>query len=291
MRVVPLLLLIAAVLPGTAASAAASRLDSVLASAPGDSLAAPLRALESRSAGPEAAEAAMALGRLHLTRAEYREAVAAFGRAAARLDPARKPEARYWLGIAWLGLGMATQARAALEEAVREPSPWRADALLALARTWEMSRRPERALEAIEAALREPPGACAPALIERHAALSEAAGRHEAAERTRERLLMEYPRSIEAAAARRARLAVAEAGGGPVAVVIGTFIDPARARSLAAAAERAGFSGVRVVTKGEGLAGVHSVRLGTYPDRGRAIAAGRQAERALGVTFEVTRAR
>jgi tetratricopeptide (TPR) repeat protein len=255
-----------------------------------DSLIAPLRELESRSPGPAGARVAMMLGRLHLSRGEYREAVDAFGRAAARLDPASKAEARYWMGIAWLGAGQPAQARSLLEEMTREPSPWRAPGLVALARTWELSRRPDRAIEALDEAAKEPAGEHTPPLLERYAALQEAAGHPAVAERARERLIQDYPRSIEAAEARRVRVTAAEAGGGSVAVVIGTFLDPARARSLATAAQRAGFDDAKVVTKGEGLAAVHAVWVGTYSDAKKAQVAGEQAARALGVTWELTRA-
>ena len=270
---------------------AARDLAGTLSSVGADSLVVPLREIEARSPGPAAARVAMVLGRLHLSRGEYREAVDAFGRAAARLDPANKAEARYWMGIAWLGAGQPTQARSVLEEMTREPSAWRAPGLIALARTWELSRRPERALAALDEAAKEPAGEHTPALLERYAALQEAAGHPAVAERARERLIQEYPRSIEAAEARRVRVAAAEAGDGSVAVVIGTFLDPARARSLATAAQRAGFDDAKVVTKGEGLAAVHAVWVGTYPDAKKANEAGEQAARALGVTFELTRSR
>lgn len=266
-------------------------LGATLASVSADSLAGPLRQLESRSTGAEAARVAMMLGRLHLSRGEYREAADAFGRAAARLDPGNKPEARYWAGIAWLGAGQPAQARSVLEEMTREPSAWRAPALLALARTWELSRRPERALEALDLAAREPEGAHTPRLLERYAALQEAAGHSAVAERARDRLLKEYPRSIEAAEARRARLTASAEGTGNFAIVIGTFLDPARAKSLATTAQRAGFEDARVETRGEGLAAVHAVWLGTWSDPNKARAAGEQAARALGVTWELTRAR
>jgi tetratricopeptide (TPR) repeat protein len=281
-----------AVASGAHAAAAPARdLNAMLARVPADSLAGPLRAFESQATGAEAARAAMTLGRLQLSRGEYREAADAFGRAAARLDPANKPEARYWVGIAWLGAGQPAQARSVLEEMTREPSSWRAPALIALARTWELSRRPDRALEALDLAATEPEGAHTPALLERYAALQEAAGHPAVAERARERLIKDYPRSIEAAEARRVRLAATEAGTGNVAVVIGTFLDPARARSLATTAVRAGFENARVETRGEGLAAVHTVWIGTYPDTKKAKAAGEQAARALGVTYELTRAR
>lgn len=276
---------------GAAAPATPRNLGATLSSVPADSLALPLRQLESRSTGAEAARVAMMLGRLHLSRAEYREAADAFGRAAARLDPANKGEARYWAGIAWLGAGQPAQARSVLEEMTNAASAWRGPGLLALARSWELSRRPDRALETLELAAKEPEGAHTPRLLERYAALQDAAGHSVVAERARDRLLKEYPRSIEAAEARRARLSASASGTGNFAVVIGTFLDPARAKSLATSAQRAGFDDARVETRGEGLAAVHSVLLGTYPDPNKARAAGEQAARALGVSWELARAR
>src|SRR5262245_26063064 len=92
-----------------------AQLDSVLTDTPADSLAVPLRRLESRLDPARGAEVAMTLGRYHFARGEYRDAVAAFARGSARLEPGRKPEARYWIGLSWLGLGDPAQARAALE--------------------------------------------------------------------------------------------------------------------------------------------------------------------------------
>ena len=77
---------------------------------------------------------------------------------------------------------------------------------------------------------------------------------------------------------------------GAAAVVIGSFVDPARARSLASAARAAGFADAKVVSRGQGLAAVHQVRLGVYPRSADARRAGEQAEQALGVTFELMRA-
>jgi cell division septation protein DedD len=97
---------------------------------------------------------------------------------------------------------------------------------------------------------------------------------------------------MEAAAA---RLAVFVAAGTPesgirdVAVVIGSFVDPARARSLAAAARSAGFPEAEVISRGQGPAAVHSVRIGVFPSAGEARRAADQAERALGVSAQLTR--
>jgi hypothetical protein len=45
------------------------------------------------------------------------------------------------------------------------------------------------------------------------------------------------------------------------------------------------------VTEGEGLAAVHEVRLGHYPDPRQAERAGQQAGLALGVAWQVTKTR
>ena len=279
------------ILAASIAGAAPVEIRMLLATTPADSLVEPLLKLESaRARSAAGADAAMVLGALHFARGEYREAVNAYSRAAARLDPGRKSEARYWAGLSWLGLGEPTQARSALEGVARNGEARRVEALLGLAQAWELSQRPERALEVLDALLDGELGEVGPAILERAAALAEHARKLERARRARERLLRDYPRSIEAAAA---RLALARAADPPrasdVAVVIGSFIDRARARSLATEAKRAGFPGAQVVTRGEGLAAVHIVRLGTYPSHGEARRAGEQAAGALGVTYQIVR--
>jgi tetratricopeptide (TPR) repeat protein len=270
--------------------AATADVNALLRSTPADSLGPPLRELEARRERPaEAVDAALTLGRLHLARGEYRDAVAAFARAAARLDPTRKPEARYWAGVAWLGLGEASQARAALEEVVRAGGSRRAAAQLGVAQAWELAKQHERAFETLGDLLRGDPGEAGPAALDRYAALADRLGRPDDARRARERLVADYPRSIEAAAARPALVLPGREGGG-FSVVIGTFIDPGRARSLASEARRSGFSRAEVVTQGKGLAAVHSVRLGLYPSREAARQAGEQAARALGVAYQTAKA-
>lgn len=259
---------------------------------PADSLAVALRRLEAGSTGPIAAgEASLLLGHLHFARAEYRVAADAFSRAAARLDPAAKPEARYWAGLSWLALGQPVQARAALDEVVRAGGARKPDALLAIAQAWDVSDRADRAIDVLEQLIASDLGEIGPAALERYATLADRAGRSGPGRRARERLLQNYPRSIEAAASRLALASLApETARNVVAVVIGSFIDPARARSLATSAKRAGFPEAQVVSQGSGLSAVHSVRLGTYARRADAIRAGEQAERALGVTYTLARA-
>lgn len=290
-RFVARLLFAPVILAASIAEAPPDEIRTLLATTPADSLVEPLLRLErARASSPEGADAIMVLGALHFARGEYREAVNAYSRAAARLDPARKSEARYWAGLSWLGLGEPTQARSALEEVARSGEARRVEALLGLAQAWELSQRPERALEVLDALLDGELGEVGPAILERTAALAEHARKLEQARRARERLLRDYPRSIEAAAARLALASAADSpGASGVAVVIGSFIDRARARSLATEAKRAGFPGAQVVTRGEGLAAVHIVRLGTYPGHTEARRAGEQAAGALGVTYQIVK--
>ncbi len=283
---------VAAFVARPAAADAAGELEALLATTPAESLVAPLRHFEaSRSRAAEGAEAALVLGHLHFARGEYREAASAFARAAARLDPARKPEARYWVGLAWLGLGEPAQARAALEEVARTSTARRLDAILGNAQAWEIAQRPERAFDALVPLLQEKLGETGPAVLERGGALAERLNHAEPARRARERLLSEYPRSIEAASARLTLAASAQRPGpGGVAIVIGTFADQARARALASEARRAGFPQAQVITRGEGLAALHVVRLGIYSSGHEARAAADQATRALGVACAIVRA-
>jgi tetratricopeptide (TPR) repeat protein len=266
-------------------------LDTLLRTVPAGRLADPLAALE--AARPEhAAEAALTAGALHFARGEYRAAIDAYGRAAARLEPARKGEPRYWIGVSWLALGEPAQARAAFEEVARTDSPRRVDAMIGVADCWLALRHPDRADTWLGEALAAGPGERTPAVLERRAALAERDGRAGDARDALERIARDWPRSIEAASARVALLT----GGprdteGPLTVTIGTFLDPARAHSLANEARRAGFPDAEVVAEGEGLAAVHEVRLGRYPDARQAERAGEQAGLALGVAWQVTKTR
>src|SRR5262245_33726020 len=275
-----------ALLAAPAASEPTS-LTSVLGSTPADSLPIALKRLESGARGATVgAQAVMVLGQLHFARGEFREAAAAFGRAAARLDPAAKPEARYAQGLSFLGLGEPTQARSALEEVARTSSLRRIDALLGVAQAWELDRRPERAFETLEPLLDDRLGESGATVLDRIGALAERFDKQDEARRARERLLRDYPRSIEAASARLTLAASApRAGAGTVAVVIGQFVDQSRARSLASEAKRAGFPNAQVVTRGQGLSAIHVVRLGVFGNAAEAKQAGEQATRALGVTY------
>ena len=288
----PLLSLAALVLAAAPLAAQPPTLATILASTPTDSLPAALRRVEtSPRSQADGGRAALLLGQLHFARGEFREAAAAFARAAARLAPSAKPEARYAQGLAFLGLGEPTQARAALEEVSRTSPARRVDALLGVAQAWELAQRPERALETLEPLLDQPLGEAGPTVLERIGSLAERFQRENPARRARERMLREYPRSIEAASARAMLAASAQRpGAGTIAVVIGQFVDQSRARSLTSEAKRAGFPNAQVITRGQGLSAIHVVRLGTYATAAEARTAGDQATRALGVTYEVVRA-
>lgn len=177
--------------------AAVSPVQRLLETLPADGLLRPLSRLEA-GRGRAAAEAAMTLGYLHYARGEYRQAAEAFVRATPRFDPAGRIEMRYWTGLAWLGAGDAATARGAFEEVARGDSPRRADALLGTAQCWEAAGRADRALEVLQTLLAGEPGESGPAALERVAVVAGVLHRPELARRARERLVHEYPRSVEA---------------------------------------------------------------------------------------------
>ena len=251
-----------------------------------DSLVAALKRLES-GRPDQGGNAALVLGQLHFARGEYRLAADAFARAAARLDPARKPEARYWVGLSWLGLGDPNQARAALEEVADSESPRRSLARLGIAQAWELAGRPERARQTLEALLAGDPGEAGAPALARLAALADAAHQPEVSRSARERLMRDYPASNEAAGARLAPAAVPADVAGGWRVEIGAFADAARARTLADAAREAGFSQASVVARGVGAGRLQVVVLGRYEKSAEAKRDAERAAAALGVNFRV----
>lgn len=260
-------------------------LDSLLMGESPDSLVAPLRRFESARAGSaDAAEAALVLGHLHFARSEYTQAAAAYSRAAARLDPARKPEARYWTGLAWLGMREPNQARAALEEVAASNSPRRTEAMLGIAIAWEMTGRNERALEELGRLLEGDPGEAGPAALERTIAIAEALHRPEVARSARVRLLRVYPRSIEAAMLSAPGVAGASAAK-RIELLSGPYDSATRARALVSTARRAGFTDAEVVEPRAQSPKSYRVRLGSYPDAAAARAAGARATEKLGVPW------
>jgi len=269
----------------------AAPLRELLDARPADSLVAPLKKFELEHAqGTEGGEAAFVLGQLHFARGEYRQAGDAFGRAAARVEPARRPLAQYWSGLSWLALKQPDPARSAFEAAAADEG-LRPRAQLGVALAWELADKPEAALQALEAVLAKSPGEAGPAALERQIALAERLQRPELARKAAARLRRDYPRSIEAARASLPAAAPppAPAEGGSVTVQIGAFADPARAKSLVESAQRGGFPGATVVVRGEGDARMHVVTLGVFGTREEARRAGERAATALGVTYQVTR--
>jgi tetratricopeptide (TPR) repeat protein len=305
--------------PAAAQTDLAPGLQSVLDRTPADQLVVPLERYERfHRNSAEAGQASLLLGQLHHVRGEYRQAADAFMRAAARLDPPRKPEAHYWAGLAWLGSGDVSQARAALEAAARPGSPRRSEALFALATVWERTGRPERAMEVLATLLDENPGPMAAAALERVTALAPALHRDDEAARARVRLAREYPRSIEAlrfaaastpvkpsqspVRAGAGRLpavgtapstrtpAPSVAARGPWMLQIGAFSDLGRARALADAAHRAGYDPVRVQSLGDPAANLYVVRVGLFSTAEAANNAGAHAGHMLGVPWRVVHA-
>jgi tetratricopeptide (TPR) repeat protein len=264
-----------------------SPLRALLERTPADGLVAPLTRFEGeRAGGREAGEAAFVLGQFHYARGEYRGAADAFSRAAAQLEPGGKPEARYWAGLSWLGVPDLDQARAQLEEVERGGGPRRPDALLALALAWDKAGRPERARELLERALAGDPGESGAAILARLAAIQDRLARATEAQRLRDRLTRQYPRSIEAAGAATApRVPVSAAAGQGQAIQIGAFVDRGRAERLAEAARRAGFVEVRVAGHGSGGAALYTVLVGRYATEGEATREGERAARTLGVAW------
>jgi tetratricopeptide (TPR) repeat protein len=265
----------------------ASALDALLQHVRPDSLMAPLRALESGGTpGAEAGEAAYTLGQLHYARGEYRQSAAAYARAAARLDGPARSRARYWAGLAWLGADDATQARAALEEVARTDPALRALARLGVAMAWEAADRPENALDELSRLVTDAPGEAAPAALAHLDAVATRLRRDDVAKRARERLLREWPSSLEAVRV-RSQAGVAPAVSGALSVQIGAFSDAGRARALVDAAHRAGFSGATVTVRKEGAARVHLVRIGDFPNPEEARRAGEHAAQVLGVAYQL----
>ena len=237
----PLMMILMAMLLVTGPVMATS-LDSLVRAHPADSLVVPLRRFENETGhGSEGARAAFTLGQLHYARGENRRAAEAFSRAAARLDPAHKTEARYWAGMSWLALGEAAQARAVFEELVEPGAPRRSEALFGTAVAWALAGHADRALEILDPLAREVRGESAPAVLERTITLAHEAGREDLAAAATQRLTHEFPHSIEAG---RAGLVTTARKG--IHVELGPFPNEAQAHAAADKARHAGFEGATV---------------------------------------------
>ena len=242
----------------------------LVASQPADSLP---QMLVEQSDDPETW---MLLGQLHFARGEYRDAGRAFARAGAQLDLARRPRARYLAGLSWMALREFERARAALQEAAVENSPVRAGARLALAQSWEASGRADRAFEELRFLMTEGPGEWGASALAMQRELALHMRRDAAARRAGERLLRDYPTSMEATRMRQI-IEMPVSALGTVVLRLGAFADETRARSLAADVRRAGFAEVRVIPPSGVGAPLYVVQLGPYADPEEAEA---QADRA-----------
>lgn len=258
------------------------------ASASAESCAVRLRAWENAPPkGVTETDAALALGQFHYARGEYRQARDAFTRASAHLTGAERGEARYWTGLSSLALAEGPAAREAFAEAASDAPARRALAKLGTAQAWDAERRPEKAFDALHELLESDPGEAGPAALERLGALAEQFHRNDEARNARRRLARDYPESLEAA--RLGATPAAPAGAGPVGVQIGVFADRDRANTLGRQARAAGFASATVIERrGDGTRPtLWVVRLGTYPTRADANVAGEQAQRTLGVGWQV----
>lgn len=269
----------------TAPAAVSDSLATLIASVPADSVAAAVGAYAARHPGAEAVDALLTLGRYEYARGEYRPAANAFTRAAARVEPARKPEARYWAGLAWFALGDLERARGALEEVARAGSPRSNEARLALAQVWEAGGRSDRALEELQGLLDGDPGEAGATALAMQYEVATAQHREAEAQRAAERLLRDYPQSLEAARFAQ-RVVTPPSAQGHIAVRLGAFSDEARARSMAAAARRAGFTDVRVIPPAGTGAPLYIVRLGPYADPDQAQKQAERVAELLGVIPE-----
>ncbi len=182
-----------------AALGLAPDLQRVLEGTAPDSLLIPLRRYELlHRRSTRAADAALLLGDLHVARGEYRLAADAYGRAAAGFDPARKVEAQYRAGLAWLGAGDARRARALLEQVESGGGERRADAALGVAYAWTLEGQPERALQQLASLVASRPGEAGAAALAGMARLADRLGQPGVARGARERLRRDYPDSFEA---------------------------------------------------------------------------------------------
>jgi tetratricopeptide (TPR) repeat protein len=252
-----------------------------------------LAAPAARSAVPPSATVASAAddfdaGQRHYARGEYRQAAERFALAAARVEPALKPRARYWAGLAWLGAGESTQARAAFEDVIESGAPEVPLARLGVALCWEAEKRPDRAEETLARMVTSDMGEAGATTLAHLAALAHARGDVERERRASDRLVREYAGSMEAA---QARVEVSRAPAAPqmVWVQIGAFGDPARARALAETARRAGLGEATVRAQETGQTRLQVVLLGPYRSEDEARRGAAQASERLGTPARIAR--
>lgn len=228
------------------------------------------------------------LGQRHYARGEYRQAAENFALAAARLDPAHKPRARYWAGLSWLGADETTQARAAFEDVVDANALEGPLAQLGIALCWEAERRPDRAEETLARMVTSDLGEAGPTVLAHLGALAHARGDADRERRAHERLVREYPASMEAAEV-RIEVARAPFTPGAVWVQIGAFGAPENARTLSEAARHAGLGECTIRRSEDTGQTLTVVLLGPFrsEDEARRVAA--QASERLGVAARLAR--
>lgn len=191
-------LLVALLLAATPVAARVPLREWLPATGSTDSLAPALRRLEARNEPGLAASAAYELGLFLQVRGEYRDAAAAFGRAAGRMQDWERAEARYRQGLAWLGAREPGKARASFEEVARSASSLRPLAQFGIAESYRIAGESVRAMDTLKRLLAGPAGEAEPAALERYAALCERAHRDAEANAARDRLQRRWPRSFEA---------------------------------------------------------------------------------------------
>jgi cell division septation protein DedD len=241
-----------------------------------------------REAAPPTPQGEFEFGQRHYARGEYRQAAEHFALAAARLQPALKPRARYWAGLSWLGAGETTQARAAFEDVIESGAPEVPLARLGIALCWEAERRPDQAEETLARLVLTEMGEAGPTALAHLAALAHARGDPERERRAHDRLVREYPTSMEAAEA-RIEVAQAPAAEHPVWVQIGAFGDPDHARALVEAARHAGLGEASIRASGGDGSGLHLVMLGPYRSEDEARRGAAQASERLGIAARIVR--
>ncbi|MGH7743037.1 MAG: SPOR domain-containing protein, partial [Candidatus Eiseniibacteriota bacterium] len=196
--------------------------------------------------------------------------------------------ARYWAALSWLGAGETTQARAAFEDVIDASVLETPLARLGIALCWETEHQPERAEETLARMVPTEMSEAGPAALAHLAALAHVRGDTDRQRRANERLVREYPASMEAAEA-RIEVARAPAATQQVWVQIGAFGAPENARTLAESARRAGLGECTLRRSGESGQGLNVVLLGPFRSEDEARRAAAQASERLGVAARLAR--
>jgi hypothetical protein len=155
------------------------------------------------------------------------------------------------------------------------------DATVGLALAYELGRHSDKVLETLEPLLANAKGEAMPQALERLFTVASHEGRDDLARRARERLVEEFPLSMEA---QRAGLPAPPPGATSL-LVAGPILDSDRAASLLLEARKAGFAVARLGT-GE-RAGEYVIELGEYTDPNEAKREAERARRALHLNVQI----